>query len=116
MKLHEIRAKKKTDGEGTKKITIEPVDGMYGDVRIEVKFKYEAESSDRHGDNSSFDEKHPESFDIISAVTVKDVDQLDDDGQEIVKTWPAGTDVQKLPGWSDDDDELILNKLYKKKA
>jgi len=109
MKLHEIKGTR--SGNADKRVTIEPAKGIYGDVKLDVEYSVSAGGSSRHGDNSSFDEDHPDEYDVKSVKLAHDVEQLDDDGQEVVKTWPKGTDAHKLPGWSRKDDDAVEEKL-----
>ena len=108
MKLHEIKGKSKDSTGNTKVVTIDSYN--YGEMKVKVTFDYEAGSSDRHGDNSSFDEDHPEQFNITKielAAPLKD--------EEAEKTWPKGTDVKDLPDWNNrKDGELVEDELYKK--
>ena len=110
MKLHEIKGKPRSGG-AEKKVTIEPAGGEYGEVDVLVKYTVSAGGSSRHGDNSSFDEDHPDEYEIDSITLRHEVEQYDKDGQEVVKTWPKGSDATKLPGWKSKDDDAVQEKL-----
>ena len=92
-------------------VAVEPAEGQYGVFDVEVKFHYDAPSSTRHGDNSSFDEDHPAEIDILTITLNEPVEEHDDDGA-LIKTWPKGTNVESLPWWDKTDDEFVIDKLY----
>lgn len=110
MKLEEIRShkkhKKQDSKENTKNVTIDSF--KLGEMKLKVTFDYEAGFSDRHGDNSSYDEEHPEQFTVTKIELAKAYE--DDDG----KKYEKGTDVEDIPGWSKKDDDLVDDELYGK--
>jgi len=114
MKLHEIRgsSKRKDSSNNTKNVTIDSYN--MGEMKLKVTFDYEAGFSDRHGDNSSFDENHPEQFMITKIELAAPLTIEDFEGEE--KTYPKGTNVDDLPDWNDrKDTDLVLDELYGKK-
>lgn len=113
MKLHEIRRLKDNYSSSTE-ITIEPADGIYGEVALSVEFNYEPPNSTLHvpGDSSTR-EYHPAQIEISSVKTAQAIIELDEDGKPTGKSWPAGTDAGDLPGWSKKDDELVLDEVYR---
>lgn len=106
MKLHEIKRGVSKGGKGEKRITIEPADGRYGDVKLDVEFNFTPGNS-RGGNHP---EDSDDEFDVTSVKLAQEVEQLDD-GNEVVKTWPKGTDADKLPGWTRKDDRAVEEKL-----
>lgn len=109
MKLHEIARNK--SGRGTERVNVDTYN--YDKLSLDVTYDYEAEDVTSHGDNSSFDERHPASVETVAVHTVKPVQDYDDDG-EPTKTWPAGTNVTKLAHWHPKLDDEAVDKALDK--
>ena len=112
MKLHEIKRVHTPNSSST--VTVEPAGGEHGEFDVDVKFDYTGPSVTSHGDNYTFDEHHSAEIDIDSITLGGDVTELDGDGNETDKKWPKGTDVSKIPWWTEKDDAYVLDKLYDK--
>lgn len=110
MKLEEIRSHKKParkdSSDNTKNITIDSF--KLGELKLKVTFDYEAGFSDRHGDDSSYDEKHEEKFTVTKIELAKAYE--DEDGRKYEK----GTDAEDIPGWGKKDEDLVDDELYGK--
>lgn len=83
---------------------------------IKVTYEYEGDSTESHpyGEGSS-DEKFDHSIDIVKIETTSKVEQCDFDTEDekVVKTFPVGFDVTKLPGWEKDFYEWFKEKVLK---
>lgn len=96
----------------TEIVEIDPVDGEYGRVKVEVGFDYVPASYSQHApDNYTYRERHPSAF-LISFIRLAErVYELTDDGHETGKFWEPGTPAEKLPGWGPDDVEQVERAL-----
>lgn len=92
-----------------KVITVTPHADGYGDLKIKVSFTHTPGGSDRHGDDASFDEDHPDELDVKTAVLAEPVEFTDEDDE--VHTFDVGTEVIDLPGWGEADDALIIDAM-----
>jgi hypothetical protein len=112
MKLFEIKLP-------TEVVTLDVQDNGFDSLEIKVEYEHEAASVTRHGDDASFDERQPESVELGVATLASPADQVGEDG-ELVKTWPIGTNVTKLPGWSKqlerELEKAVSTKLAKRHA
>ena len=110
MKLHEIKRVRKASNSET--ISVEPGDGMYGKFDVVVEFDYEGSSHSQHQpDNSSFREYHGGQAGIESIILADEVLEINEDGENTGKSWPAGTDARKLPIWDQTDDKFVQDKI-----
>lgn len=107
MKLHEIKGKPHSSSEV---ISFAYEDHGIGDLEIKVTYDFSPASKTRHGDNSSFDEYHDESIEVLDAVLNAPADEVGEDG-EVEKIWPKGTSVDKLPGWNKKTDQRLEDAL-----
>lgn len=95
----------------TMNMTVEPGEGQYGEVEVEVEFDYEPASSTQHEpDDPTTREYHPASVEIISVKSTEEFEEFDEDG-EVVKKFPKGTDMEKLEGWTKGDLEHVDEKV-----
>lgn len=69
---------------------------------VTVTYDYEPASYSKHpyGEGSAT-EHHSPVVGIVRIVTDSPVEQRDIK-DNIIRTWPKGTDVKRLPGWKDD--------------
>ena len=83
---------------------------------VKVIYEYEDSSTESHpyGEGSA-DEKFDNSISIIKIETTTKVEQLDfeTDDEKVIKTFPIGFDVTKLPGWEEDFYSLFQEKVLK---
>lgn len=95
----------------TMTMTVEPGEGQYGEVDVEVEFDYEPASSTQHvpGDPTTR-EHHPASVEIISIKSTEEFEETDEDGNT-VKKFPKGTDMEKLEGWTKGDLSHVDEKV-----
>lgn len=114
MKLYEIARSK--GGSSHEDLTVDTE--AYGRIKLRVEYDWEAATSDRHGDDASFDEHHPGGFDVSKVTLQQDVPEQDDDGEPTEKVVKSGAKASKLKHWTDGDDkdvEKALTKLLKKR-
>jgi hypothetical protein len=108
MKLHEIKSQNYRPQHSSFKVEgydgLEPVDTSttYGSFDVHVEYVAIDNGYDDHpyGDGT-VREYHGIDVDIISLTTINQVTQFDFETDEIVKTFPAGTDLTKMSGWTD---------------
>ena len=86
-----------------RQIVLIEVGGAYGELEVDVTFTCELAGCTQHEpDDASTREYHPIELDVLSIVTIKKLEELDENGS-LVKVWPKGSDVRQLPGWSASD-------------
>lgn len=102
---------------GTGSFTIKEYDGIQPDDAIvslfDIDVIYTAEDlgyTDHPYGETVAREEHGVEVEITSAVTAEEVTYRDPDTDEIVQTFPVGTDVSDLPGWNDNDNDYIQEK------
>jgi len=106
MRLAEIKILKEYNGSSTLVVRgydgLEP-DGMYvPPFDVEIQFYSDSESSSHPYGEGSATEHHGRSVEIDSLKLKHDLEIFDDEGEHILRTFKAGTHLQKLPGWSND--------------
>lgn len=85
-------------------------DETYEPFTMTVAYWFEAGShSDHPYGEGSAREEHPADWGITN-VTLKSIANHLDENNEIVKAYPVGTDVRKMPGW-----DLKLQAWYEEK-
>jgi hypothetical protein len=78
---------------------IQPDDTYYDDMQVSVKFHKERDDEDGAG-----------SCAVTGLFLDAPVKQYDND-DKLVKTWPKGTDVEKMPGFEKSDKDWFQSKL-----
>jgi hypothetical protein len=117
MKLHELKTVKKHRGFYTQDMEIDPAGGIYGDIDVEVSYNFEGASSTLHiRDDPTTREHHSAEFEIVDIILTKEVEEYDEEGEKVIKTWPKGTDASRLPGWTKKDEEAVYDKLHEPSA
>jgi hypothetical protein len=112
MKLSEIKTVKKHQGMYSDTLEIEPAGGAYGVIKVEVSYNFTGSSSTLHvHDDPTTREHHSAEFEIVYIFLKHEVEQYDEDGEKVVKKWPAGTDASALPGWTRQDEEAVYDQL-----
>lgn len=67
---------------------------------VKITFEHTPADHDDHPYGSTTARMdYPSHVDIDTIVSTTKVEQTDDD-DKVIKTWPIGTDVMKLPGWN----------------
>ena len=78
---------------------------------LEVTYNYTSESYTSHpyGEGSA-KEHFPATVQITKLITTSNVVQHDDDGN-VIRTWPKGQDVKRLPGWKEIELDWFIDKI-----
>lgn len=99
MKLFEIRKRYRNDQSSLISFATFEQNG-FDEFEVEVIYDYvPASHSDHPYGEGTAREHHASTMDIIDIVTTKEVNQYDEDGVNVIKKWPKGSDVTKFPGW-----------------
>ena len=113
LKPKELNLKPVANAHFKTEITLEPKDGYYDDFKCEVFYDFEAGGhSDHPYGSGSAREEHEATIDFIDAITASEVKLFSDD-DSVSKTFPKGTSLSKMPGWSKSD-EKYLKELCEK--
>lgn len=78
---------------------LEPAEGLIEPFNVVVEFKAEQDSTSHPYGDGQATENHGTTVELISAKTAEEVKLLHVDTDEVLKTFPKGTDVTSLPGW-----------------
>lgn len=112
---HDDRYDDSDDGTGS--FTIEEYDGLQPADAVVSMFGIEVEygvADQGHTDHpygsTSAREYHGVEVEIISAKTTEEVTYHHPETDEVLKTFPEGTDVDKLPGWGVSDWDFLQQK------
>lgn len=84
-------------------------EGLYfGDFDVDVTFDYTPEDYTQHvpGDPTTR-ERHPADVELVTIVLADNVEAYDEDGEKVVKTFPKGTPIEQLPGWTEKMERAI---------
>lgn len=74
----------------------------FDEFEIIASYEYEGSShSDHPYGEGSAREYHAASGQSTKIVLAQDVEQYDDNGETVLKTWPKGTNISALPGWTE---------------
>jgi hypothetical protein len=86
-------------------------DGFEGEgiSDFDVKVSYEYEPDD-YIDHEFGSHKLPGGFVVTDLRAAEEVQQFGEDGEKVLKTWPKGTDITKLPGWKPKMEEEFQRK------
>lgn len=110
MKLHEIASRDNYDASDDahhNPVVLDVDLGEPFDDEIKVKVKYTATK----GHKGSYDEPaDPGDLDIDKVTLEEPLKVFDEDG-EVTKTWPKGTDVEKIDGWTKKFDDKVYDAL-----
>ena len=83
----------------------------YSIFDAEIKFEYEPEDYDDHPYGDTTARMHySANIEIIDITSTTTIEELDEDGETVIKTWPIGTDIIKLPRWEDKHVEWFEKK------
>jgi hypothetical protein len=111
MKLHEIRGKRNPDYDDTPDnpvtLTVTAPDALGDEIKVDVSYHATEGYEASHDDPGS-----PGDLDIKKIVLHADTKEYDDDG-EVVKTWPKGTNVDKIDAWTGKYDTSVDAALVK---
>jgi len=110
MKLHEIASRDdydpSDDAPHNPVVLDVDLDDPFDDG-VKVKVKYKATK----GHKGSYDEPaDPGDLDILKVTLDEPLKSYDEDG-EVKKTWPKGTDVDDIDGWTRKFDDKVSNAL-----
>jgi hypothetical protein len=68
---------------------------------IEAEFEYEgADHTDHPYGSTTAREHHPASYGFVNLKLSSVARQMDPEDDKLVKEWPIGSDVSKMPGWN----------------
>lgn len=71
------------------------------DFDVHVSFDYTPAGYTQHVQGEPLTrERHPESVELVSIVLSDDLNVYDTDGDEVLSTFPKGTPIENLPGWT----------------
>lgn len=79
---------------------------------VEVEYEYEgADYTDHPYGSTTAREHHPASCTVYAVKLKKDTPVYDDDGDKVLSTLPAGTDLTKQDWWKQSYTEWLENKI-----
>lgn len=87
----------------------EPDDDTYLEP-FDVEVTYEVEdltTAHPYGEDSAVESIYD--LGLVSMETVDPVNLIDADTEEVIEVFPAGTDVRKIPGWTDENEEWFYD-------
>jgi len=87
----------------------EPDDDTYLET-FAVEVTYEVEdltTAHPYGEDSAVESIYD--LGLVSMETVDPVNLIDADTEEVIEVFPAGTDVRKIPGWTDENEEWFYD-------
>lgn len=106
MKLSEILRKPRRSSNSTTCTVTWEQDGFI-EFDVDVEYDYVGASYSDHPYGSSYArEYHSASATELETKLAHDVEQLDDNDEKVIKTWPKGTNIESLPGWKDVKDSV----------
>lgn len=87
-------------------VYVEPFD-------VEVTY-YAEDLSSEHPYGEDFAVERIFDLSIVSLEAAEPVKLVDSDTEEVVEVFPAGTDIRKIPGWSEDSEEWFYELAVSK--